>query len=627
MSDQHLPDGLLGAEDSVGNLAPHLPEYKDDPPHATLAMALARAVRCGTEGWQDKFADVTIEVGGRTFRSYRLVLSAYSEYFHGMFSSNMKEAAKQHVALEGVSAEVFELILKMIFESRNLLTEGNVFDVWHVADMYQVSPVVELCKDFLTQNVNFNNCFDIYKNANQLSNKSLVEFSLAFILDNFCELRKLASTEADFLDLSFEDMRLLVRSQKLNSQSEDEVIKLVLDWVCKKSSENDQNNLLLASDSSASEPESRSKHVHNLLADCRLMVESCTWSCLQEAVTRLAHIQDVDVGKSKDLLSQCISWKFKGHMKHDGSSVWSSNRDHHSNVNAKVYVSNPTRTNVVGIAVLLANERSFRKYSRTLGRAISSAIWNDQLFLIIDTSVGNVAPCFDIFCCSLICDLVPVKVNNVTPVNGAEVGMAVVNNKVYIVGDVTKEGLVPIGPLHIHFVRPPVDMKDLTVTTSDSTIVMFGSQVSSDQDGVTVIQCFDTEKNIHYQIDDIIGSPKHLCAFPTETSTLFLLSNGSLWKLIADGDKLKSSHLGMLWTQRRHLVGAIIIKGVLVISHKAPNLTWPKSFQNVFSCVQEEEFFFRSESENVQVEMVQILQVVLPRSSFMKTPTQEQSST
>ena len=97
--------------------------------------------------------------------------------------------------------------------------------------------------------------------------------------------------------------------------------------------------------------------------------------------------------------------------------------------------------------------------------------------------------------------------------------MAVVNNRLYIVGDVTKDGLVPVGPLHIPFVRPPVDVKDLTVTTRDSTIVMFGSQLSSGQDGVTVIQCFDTEKSIHYRIDDIIGSPKHLCALPNLSGT------------------------------------------------------------------------------------------------------------
>ena len=45
-------------------------------------------------------------------------------YFEGMFSSGMKEATEQKVSLKGFSADTFGMILRIIFESRNIITEA-----------------------------------------------------------------------------------------------------------------------------------------------------------------------------------------------------------------------------------------------------------------------------------------------------------------------------------------------------------------------------------------------------------------------------------------------------------------------------------------------------------------------
>ena len=558
MSGSEAPELALVGEESIAVL----PEKEKEPP-AKLANALAKAVRSQIR--KEMYSDVTIEVEGKIFESHRFLLSAYSDYFDGMFSSGMREATQKHVVLQGVSADIFGLILKILFESQDVLTQGNVFEIWHAADMYQILSLVDMCKEFLEKNINVDNYLEIYRNANLLSNKSLVTFSWTFIIENFCDLDM-----QDLLDLSYEEIKSLVSSLSLKTKSEDDVIAFILDWFSRQ--EDAQNDYLC-----------------ELLKSCCLMRTSGPG--LLTAVNRLNLMQNVEDAKA--LLSKCILWKMNGHGIHDTSSIWSICRECDNNINVvlQIYsIFSGSENLQSGIKMLPYGSNTKRNVCpktrhKLSGSVISAAIMDNQVFAIIKT-----ASTFDIYCHSLVCELSPVKLDTGKLVCGPRAALAVVNNKIYAIGaDLSQNGISPFffNTSQIHCLKTPfMPVNDMTVTVCNSIIVLCGS--TSDQDGVTVIQCYDTKTELYYRIDDIMGSPQHLMAFHTLEESFLLLSNGSLWKLEEESatGKLKAQHVTMMWTRRRHTVGAIIVKDCLIISYKQTSgdvdLAWP-SMESVAS--------------------------------------------
>ena len=56
---------------------------------------------------QDKFYDVIIKVGDRTFHCHRIILASAFKYFRSMFSKNFREVDEQEIELKGINADDF----------------------------------------------------------------------------------------------------------------------------------------------------------------------------------------------------------------------------------------------------------------------------------------------------------------------------------------------------------------------------------------------------------------------------------------------------------------------------------------------------------------------------------------
>ncbi|KHJ96498.1 BTB/POZ domain protein [Oesophagostomum dentatum] len=59
-----------------------------------------------------RFADFVVVVEGREFNLHRCVLVAASQYFSAMLKDQTKEAAQGRVELKGISADVFDIIVR-----------------------------------------------------------------------------------------------------------------------------------------------------------------------------------------------------------------------------------------------------------------------------------------------------------------------------------------------------------------------------------------------------------------------------------------------------------------------------------------------------------------------------------
>jgi len=106
-------------------------------------------VTCSEQLWaaavNRKLTDVEFLVGEEAFDAHRSLLSARSPVFAAMFGSGMKEAKTGHVRIEDANPDTFQRFLKFLYTG---MLEPSAMDkeLFAVADKYQVSTLMELCR-------------------------------------------------------------------------------------------------------------------------------------------------------------------------------------------------------------------------------------------------------------------------------------------------------------------------------------------------------------------------------------------------------------------------------------------------------------------------------------------------
>ncbi|KAA8500061.1 ARM repeat protein interacting with ABF2 [Porphyridium purpureum] len=139
------------------------------------------------------FSDVTFVVEGKRFPAHRAVLYAKSRYFHNMFSSNMREAGafQREIEIAGVSARVFEILLKYVYGSQvdwDTQDWRLTAEVMTTCDMYGLDGLREVCEKSVQGSVEVANVAYIVRLAEDYHLEHLKSFCVAYILTNFREV-------------------------------------------------------------------------------------------------------------------------------------------------------------------------------------------------------------------------------------------------------------------------------------------------------------------------------------------------------------------------------------------------------------------------------------------------------
>jgi len=108
--------------------------------------------KCAQFRDEGQFIDVRFKVRKDIFPAHRIVLAAYSDYFHAMFTDGMKESNQEVIELkdESISPNAFKIVMDSIYTGDLPVNEENVFEVLAAADHLQVTSVLQqCCGDFL----------------------------------------------------------------------------------------------------------------------------------------------------------------------------------------------------------------------------------------------------------------------------------------------------------------------------------------------------------------------------------------------------------------------------------------------------------------------------------------------
>ncbi|XP_076817549.1 kelch-like protein 12 [Clavelina lepadiformis] len=182
------------------------------------------------------FCDVTIKTDDGDFSAHKCVLSAFSEFYSKMFSSEMKKKLENEVSIKGVSSDIMDLIMEFIYTCKITLTTDNVFDVLAGSEQLQIPYVKEYCSKFLLDNMNETLCLNAFTFARMYHLTEVVKRSEECIFDNLLVLLK----KDNFKSLGLNDLLALFQVNERPDCDEDLYDALTL-WI-KHDLENRKNN-------------------------------------------------------------------------------------------------------------------------------------------------------------------------------------------------------------------------------------------------------------------------------------------------------------------------------------------------------------------------------------------------
>lgn len=175
----------------------------------------------------EKFVDCVLKIKDKEFPCHRLVLAASSPFFKAMFLSELEESKKREIVLKDVEPSVMGMILRYLYTSDITLTEQNVQDIFMVANMYQIPSIFSVCVSYLQEKMVLGNCLAIFRLGLLLDCPRLALAAREFI----CERYLVVVRDQDFLQLGASELGILITSDALNVECEEQVFESLMDWV------------------------------------------------------------------------------------------------------------------------------------------------------------------------------------------------------------------------------------------------------------------------------------------------------------------------------------------------------------------------------------------------------------
>ena len=110
---------------------------------------------------QEILCDTILQVDGQEFPAHKNVLAACSEYFLGLFTSDMKEKHQLEVKLEGFRAFVMNDLLHYIYTGEVEITDENVKELVFAADYLLITSLKDKGSEYLEGILNPSNCLSM----------------------------------------------------------------------------------------------------------------------------------------------------------------------------------------------------------------------------------------------------------------------------------------------------------------------------------------------------------------------------------------------------------------------------------------------------------------------------------
>ncbi|XP_015176367.1 PREDICTED: uncharacterized protein LOC107066343 [Polistes dominula] len=174
-----------------------------------------------------KNADCIVRIGQDEFHCHLLVLQSYSTFFDEKNSKEI-DLTESTVTSKAFSI-IYDWMISPTSESCHLLRRDNILEIFTSAQYLGIKELEEQCWAFIDNDELFseNTAFLLYMEAKKINNTAVMELMVPRIMKFFLIL---VSTK-DFLELSVEELCLLLKSNYICVNSEMEVLMSAVRWL------------------------------------------------------------------------------------------------------------------------------------------------------------------------------------------------------------------------------------------------------------------------------------------------------------------------------------------------------------------------------------------------------------
>uniref|UniRef100_A0A1B0FGY4 Kelch-like protein diablo n=1 Tax=Glossina morsitans morsitans TaxID=37546 RepID=A0A1B0FGY4_GLOMM len=171
--------------------------------------------------------DFILEAEGECIYAHKLLLVAASPYFGAMLQHNTKEKREGKVRFTDVEVSALKAIVDYVYTGAITITEDSVTSLLSTSNLLLIDAVKYNCEQFLKRRVNLTNCLNIRKIADLYYCVELLLYCNKCIAKWFPRL----ITVEEFLELSFEEFKAIIKDDDLYVQKEEYAYQSVLNWV------------------------------------------------------------------------------------------------------------------------------------------------------------------------------------------------------------------------------------------------------------------------------------------------------------------------------------------------------------------------------------------------------------
>lgn len=200
----------------------HKAEERRQQRHSLTLLEQVKRMKESTE-----IIDVVLVAEGEKFPCHKVVLAAFSPYFKAMFTCGLAECTQREVALCDISAESVAVILNYMYSAELHLDNQNVQTVALSAYFMQMEDVFRMCEKYMMDHMDASNCVGIYYFANHIGAEDLADQAKKYLYQHFAEV----SLQEEILEIEFQQLLTLIKSDDLNISREESILDLVIRWV------------------------------------------------------------------------------------------------------------------------------------------------------------------------------------------------------------------------------------------------------------------------------------------------------------------------------------------------------------------------------------------------------------
>ncbi|XP_069495497.1 kelch-like protein 1 [Ambystoma mexicanum] len=176
---------------------------------------------------QQQLCDVILIAGNRKIPAHRLVLSAVSDYFSAMFTSDVCEAKQEEIKMEGIDPSALWDLVQFAYTGCLELKEDNIENLLSAACLLQLPQVVEVSCHFLMKLLHPSNCLGIRAFADAQGCIELMKVAHNYTMENIMEVIQ----NQEFLLLPAEELHSLLASDDVNVPDEETIFHALMIWV------------------------------------------------------------------------------------------------------------------------------------------------------------------------------------------------------------------------------------------------------------------------------------------------------------------------------------------------------------------------------------------------------------